>query len=81
MSDFRRQFVLYVDGRNRWRWYLYDEGMRPIASAYGSYRTYDECVQGAREAAGIALHAAIWDAEHQRWDERSSAFTQTAKVS
>lgn len=69
MSDFKRQFVLYLTARNRWRWFLYDEGMDPIAGAYRSYRSYDECIQSARDAVGIALGAAIWDAEHQRWDE------------
>ena len=72
MSDFQRQFVLYIDGRNRWRWYLYDEGMRPIASACGSHGSYEECIQSARQAAAIAFNAAVWDAEHQRWDESAN---------
>ena len=70
MSEFQKQFVVSVDTRNRWHWFLYDEGMKPIASAYGSYRSYEECVESTRQAIGIAQDAAIWDAELQRWDDR-----------
>lgn len=68
-SDFRRQFVLSLTTRNRWRWFLYDEGMKPIASGFGTYRTYEECVESTRQAVGIAHDAAVWDSEHQCWDE------------
>ncbi|MUV12942.1 hypothetical protein [Noviluteimonas gilva] len=68
-SDYRRQFVLSLNAHNRWRWFLYDVGMKPIASGFGTYRTYDECVASTRQAIGIAHDAAIWDATHQRWEE------------
>ncbi|MGO4552274.1 hypothetical protein AB4059_14395 [Lysobacter sp. 2RAF19] len=69
MSDVRKQFVLSLNSRNRWRWFLFDEGLKPVAGSFGTYRSYDECVASTRQAIGVAQDAAIWDAEHQRWDE------------
>ncbi|KGQ18089.1 hypothetical protein LF41_1443 [Lysobacter dokdonensis DS-58] len=73
IPDYPRQFILSTDTRNRWRWFLFDDGMKPVARAFTTYRTYDACIEGIRQAVGIAQGAAVWDAELQRWDEQALA--------
>jgi hypothetical protein len=67
MSDYRRQFVFSTDTRNRWRWFLFEDGMERIARSARTMRTLDECVAHARRVTGIAASADLWCAEQQAW--------------
>ena len=65
MSDYRKQFVIRQDGKGRWRWSLYESGMKPVAEGRIAARSYEACVADALKVADLAATADIWDAERQ----------------
>ena len=67
MSDYRKQFVIRQDGKGRWRWSLYESGMKPVAEGRIAARSYEACVADALKVANLAATADIWDAERQAW--------------
>ena len=67
MSDYRKQFVIRQDGKGRWRWSLYESGMKPVAEGRIAARSYEACVADALKVADLAAAADIWDAERQAW--------------
>ena len=78
MSDLRRQFVLSLNARNRWRWFLFDEGLKPVAGSFGTYRSYDECIASTRQAIGIAQgefdFAARYMTEREQFGKKIAEF-------
>lgn len=67
MSEYRRQFVFRKDRRNRWHWWLCEDGMELVARSFKGTRTLDECIAHARSVAGISRDADLWCAPTQSW--------------
>jgi uncharacterized protein YegP (UPF0339 family) len=67
MAGEPKQFVIYRDVRNEWRWTLYAINGRKIADGAEGYRNRADCVHGARLVAAIATGAGVWDREARSW--------------
>jgi uncharacterized protein YegP (UPF0339 family) len=66
MAGEPKQFVLYKDGADEWRWTLY-VAARKIADSAEGYKNKSDAIHGARLVAQVASDAEIWDATMQSW--------------
>jgi uncharacterized protein YegP (UPF0339 family) len=67
MAEHPKQFVIYKDARNEWRWTLYAANSRKIADGAEGYQNRADCIHGARLVAAIATAAPLWDRTAQAW--------------
>lgn len=68
MAGEPKQFVIYQDVRNEWRWSLYAANGRVIADSAEGYRNKGDCIHGARLVAAIATGAGVWNRSTQTWE-------------
>lgn len=67
MAGEPKQFVIYKDNANEWRWTLYAANAKKIADSGEGYRNRADCIAGARLVAAVAPDAGIWDGESKVW--------------
>lgn len=67
MANEPKQFVLYRDSRNEWRWTLYAQNGRKIADSSEGYINRADAIRGIGLVASIASGAPIWDPAMGQW--------------
>ncbi|MCO7398307.1 DUF1508 domain-containing protein [Stenotrophomonas maltophilia] len=67
MAAIAKQFVIYKDTANEFRWRLYAQNGRVVADSGEGYKNRADCVHGARLVASVATGALIWDADNEVW--------------
>lgn len=64
-----KQFVIYKDAKDEWRWTLYADNSKKIADSAEGYTAKASCMHGARLVAGVASNAGIWNGEEKKWED------------
>ena len=67
MAGEPKQFVIYKDASNEWRWTLYADNAKKIADSGEGYKNRGDCIHGAKLVAAVSADASIWDGESQSW--------------
>ena len=68
MSGHPKQFVLYKDSKNEWRWKLYAANSKIIADGAEGYKNKSDAIHGIGLVAGIANGAPIWNGQDEKWE-------------
>ena len=63
-----KQFVLYKDQDQKWRWKLYAANSRIIADSAESYNSKADAIHGIRLVTSLAAGAGIWNYDLQQWE-------------
>lgn len=67
MANEPKQFVLYRDSRNEWRWTLYAANGRKIADSAEGYFNRVDAIHAIRLVSSVATGAQIWDPALGSW--------------
>lgn len=63
-----KQFVIYKDAANEWRWTLYAANSKKISDSAEGYKNKADCIHGARLVAQVATDAGIWNGTDEKWE-------------
>lgn len=68
MAEAPKQFVIYTDAKQEWRWTLYAANSKKIADSAEGYSRKADCMHGAKLVAGVASNAPIWNHTDDKWE-------------